>query len=163
MLIALGVALSADIPSAQPDEVETQVQTKILPKLLTESSESDMIESSGNEVKPVASNTKKSEWVEYEATAYIAMCDSGCTGVTATGYNVKNRTKIGGRTVIAVDPKYIPLGTSLTIRLADGTIIEGRANDVGGAIKGRKIDVLMSSHKKAMDFGRQTVEVKINE
>lgn len=66
-----------------------------------------------------------------------------------------------GRRVIAVDPSVIPLGSAVEIRLADGQVIEGTAQDVGGAIKGRRIDVLMAEYGAAVKFGRQDVKVRI--
>lgn len=60
-----------------------------------------------------------------------------------------------------MDKREIPLGTALVIRLADGTEIEGIAEDTGGAIKGARIDILMADYDDAMEFGRQTVEVRI--
>lgn len=101
------------------------------------------------------------EWTTYEATAYTAFCSEGCTGITATGLDVSRTTTHKGRTVIAVDPKVIPLGTRMTIRTANGEEIEGVAKDTGGAIKGRKLDVLVASEKEARQFGRQKVRVKI--
>lgn len=101
------------------------------------------------------------EWREFEATAYIALCDSGCTGITKSGLDVRNTIEHEGRRVIAVDKRVIPLGTALVIRLADGTEIEGVAEDTGGNIKGARIDVLMADYDDAMEFGRQTVEVRI--
>lgn len=104
-----------------------------------------------------------SKWRTFEATAYVALCDTGCVGVTFTGIDVSHTVNYHGRRIVAVDPAVIPLGTALTIRLADGSEIEAIAMDTGGAIKGRKIDVLMANEDDAWDFGRQTVEVKINE
>lgn len=100
------------------------------------------------------------EWETFEATAYTADC-RGCSGITKSGVDVRNTTKHEGRTVIAVDPKVIPLGTAVEIRLDDGTIIEGIAADVGGAIKGNRIDVLMGNYDAAINFGRQSVEVLV--
>lgn len=74
---------------------------------------------------------------------------------------MRQHITVDGRRVIAVDPRVIPLGTLLTIRLADGTEIEGIAADTGGAIKGRRIDVLMARESDAWDFGRQAVEVRV--
>lgn len=117
--------------------------------------------------KPAAPTAGKSEvkaeqeWQTFEATAYIAMCDTGCTGITATGVDVRNTTKYKGRTVIAVDPKVIPLGTKLVVKLADGTEIAGIAADTGGAIKGRRIDLLMESREAALRFGRQDVLIAV--
>lgn len=105
--------------------------------------------------------TTAAEWRTFEATAYIALCDTGCTGFTRTEYDVRHTVEYEGRRVIAVDPKVIPLGTAVDMRLADGTIIEAIAFDTGGAIKGAKIDVLMAREADAWEFGRQAVEVRV--
>jgi len=52
-----------------------------------------------------------------------------------------------------VDKNLIPLGTK--VKIGDETYV---AEDTGGAIKGRKIDVYYASHGKAMAHG-----VKISE
>lgn len=100
-------------------------------------------------------------WTTYEATAYTAFCAEGCTGVTATGLDVSETTTYKGRVVVATDPKVIPLGTRIKIRTADGEEIAAISQDRGGAIKGRKLDVLVASEKEARQFGRQKVRVKI--
>jgi resuscitation-promoting factor RpfB len=89
-----------------------------------------------------------------EATAYTALCDTGCTGITATGINLlKNPTM----KVIAVDPKVIPLGTRVYVE-GYGYAIAG---DTGGAIKGNKIDVFITTKEEALKWGRRTVKIKI--
>lgn len=103
------------------------------------------------------------EWLTFEATAYIALCNTGCTGITATGLDVRQHITVDGRRVVAVDPAVVPLGTALTIRLADGSEIDAIAADTGGAIKGRKVDVLMANLHDAKQFGRQAVSIKIEE
>ncbi|MNV24011.1 Cell wall-binding protein YocH precursor [compost metagenome] len=104
-----------------------------------------------------------SGWATFTATAYTARCSDGCTGITASGFDVRNTVKHEGRRVIAVDPRVIPLGTKLTVKLADGTRIKAIAEDTGGAIKRKKIDVLVASTKEARKFGRQKVAVHIDE
>lgn len=89
------------------------------------------------------------------------MCSEGCTGITATGLDVSETTTYKGRVIVATDPKVIPLGTRITIRTADGEEIAAISQDRGGAIKGRKLDVLVASEKEARQFGRQKVRVKI--
>ncbi|MEI2280714.1 3D domain-containing protein [Paenibacillus polysaccharolyticus] len=106
-------------------------------------------------------SAKDDVWQTYEATAYTAFCAEGCTGITASGLDVSETTMYKGRTVIATDPKFIALGTRITIRTADGEEIAGISADKGGAIKGRKLDVLVASEKEARKFGRQKVRVKI--
>jgi uncharacterized protein YabE (DUF348 family)/3D (Asp-Asp-Asp) domain-containing protein len=66
-------------------------------------------------------------------------------GRTATGVKAE-----AGHT-IAVDPKVIPLGWWVYI---DG-IGYRRAEDTGGAIKGHKIDVFVSTEAEAIRFGRK--------
>lgn len=89
------------------------------------------------------------------ATAFTANC-KGCSGVTSTGFNLK---KNPDAKIIAVDPKIIPLGTKVWVEGYGEAI----AADKGGSIKGNKIDVFMSSTKKATNWGRRTVTVKILE
>ena len=87
------------------------------------------------------------------ATAYTAYCN-GCSGITATGVNLKSNPNLK---VIAVDPSVIPLGTKVWVE-GYGYAVAG---DTGGAIKGNKIDLFMSSKSEAYDFGRKKVRVKI--
>lgn len=103
------------------------------------------------------------EWRTFEATAYTARCE-GCTGITKTGYDVRHTIYAeDGRRIIAVDPSVIPLGSTVEVRLADGRTFEAVALDIGGAIKGARIDVLMETQEKALDFGRQSVKLRILE
>ena len=95
-----------------------------------------------------------------EASAYIAHCTEGCTGRTKLGVDVSNTITYQGRNVIAVDPSVIPLYSLLEVETSSG-VIQGIAADTGGAINGNKIDVLVSSTNKALNFGRQTVKVKV--
>jgi N-acetylmuramoyl-L-alanine amidase len=93
------------------------------------------------------------ETLTVSATAYTADCE-GCSGVTATGIDLNENPN---QKVIAVDPKVIPLGSTVYVE-GYGKAIAG---DTGGAIKGKKIDLYMSSEKQALKWGRQQVEVKI--
>lgn len=84
-------------------------------------------------------------------------------GITAIGYDLKNKTRQEAMT-IAVDPKKIPLGSKvLLIFDAPYEDFSGvyTARDVGGAIKGNRIDLFMGdfrTHKTSqmtMNFGRR--------
>jgi 3D (Asp-Asp-Asp) domain-containing protein len=103
------------------------------------------------------------EWQTFEATAYVALCDTGCTGITKTGIDVRNTTTHKGKRVIAVDPSVIPLGSSVEVRLSEGHTFEATAQDTGGAIRGNRIDLLVSTEDEAWQFGRQTVQLRIME
>ena len=57
---------------------------------------------------------------------------------------------------VAVDPRVIPYGTRLRIN--------GReyiAQDCGGSIKGRKIDIFKESHAECLENGVQKADVMI--
>ncbi|MCW1929490.1 G5 and 3D domain-containing protein [Bhargavaea beijingensis] len=87
------------------------------------------------------------------ATSYTASCN-GCSGITATGINLKANP---GAKVIAVDPSVIPLGSKVWVE-GYGTAIAG---DTGGAIKGNKIDIFVPTKDQAYSFGRKKVKIKI--
>lgn len=101
------------------------------------------------------------DWQTFTATAYTADCAEGCMGITATGIDVRGTTHYNGHRVIATDPAVIPLGTTVEIRFADGTIERAIAADTGGAIDGNIIDYLVSDYNTAIQFGRQTIEIRI--
>lgn len=88
----------------------------------------------------------------FRITAYCncsICCGKWADGVTASGAGCSEGT------TIAVDPNIIPLGSRVDI---DGhTYI---AQDTGSAIKGNRIDVFISDHKRASDFGVRYATVK---
>ena len=86
-----------------------------------------------------------------EATGYCP-CDL-CTEqytLTKTG-----TVPVQGRT-IAVDNNLIPLGSIV--------IIDGKkyvAEDIGGGIKGNKIDVYFDNHDDVLEYGRKLIEIEV--
>jgi 3D (Asp-Asp-Asp) domain-containing protein len=112
--------------------------------------------------EPIVEEAPAPEWQTFEATAYVALCDTGCIGITKTGLDVRNTHIHEGKRIIAVDPSIIPLDTTVDIRLADGTTFEATAQDTGSTIQGHRLDLLVSTEDRAWQFGRQTVEVRIN-
>lgn len=102
--------------------------------------------------KGTPSNDGEKEFT-VSATAYTANCD-GCSGVTKTGINLKQNPDMK---VIAVDPSVIKLGTKVHVEGYGNAI----AGDIGGAIKGNKIDVFISSKDAATNWGRKDVKVTI--
>lgn len=95
----------------------------------------------------------------YEATFYTAGCD-GCTGITASGVDVRNTTHYKGYRVIAAD-RSVPFGTIMRITLEDGTVFDGIVADRGGAIRGNRLDILVDTRARAYELGRQQVRVEI--
>lgn len=87
---------------------------------------------------------------KFKITAYCpcAECSGEYGNMTATGtVATANRT-------IAVDPEVIPYGSKVII---DGQ--EYIAEDCGGAVKGKVIDIYFDSHEEAQKYGMRYREV----
>ena len=59
----------------------------------------------------------------------------------------------------AVDPEVIPLGSAVTVDYGDGELRHYRAEDIGGGVKGNRIDICVSSHEEALELGVRTATV----
>ena len=113
------------------------------------------------EEEPVKEPAEETFWMDlgsFEITAYCTgTCCSSGTGITASG-----TVATVGRT-IGVDPNVIPLGSTVKIVFQDGTEHIYKAEDTGSAIQGNIIDLLCESHESALQFGRQTCRVYVEE
>ncbi|WP_010097685.1 3D domain-containing protein [Ornithinibacillus scapharcae] len=89
------------------------------------------------------------------ATAYTAECE-GCSGITYTGINLNEDRHAK---VIAVDPNIIPLGSKVYVE-GYGYAIAG---DIGGAIKGNRIDIHLPTTQEALNWGVREVDVTVIE
>lgn len=97
------------------------------------------------------------------AAAATATTGSGKSlgSFTATAYCLQGRTANGGgvrRGIIAADPRVLRLGTRISL---DAGSYSGSylVADIGGGVKGRKLDIWMPSCAEARRFGRRTVSV----
>lgn len=129
-------------PKQEPQNVEVQ------------SLESEQLEEQAESVEEVsiASQIESEKLIPlgtYRTTAYCPC--SKCNGkwtTTATGADMQeNHT-------VAVDPKVIPLNSKIVI---NG--IEYTAEDTGGAIKGKRIDIFHGTHREALNYGVRYAEV----
>lgn len=116
----------------------------------------DTASKGGKKGEPVYAKTHGKSLGKYVITAYCT-CRI-CCGV----YSGNNRTASGtvpttNRT-IAVDTSVIPFGTKVVI---NGQVYV--AEDRGGAIKGKRIDMFFYTHKEALRWGRRTMEVYLAE
>jgi 3D (Asp-Asp-Asp) domain-containing protein len=84
------------------------------------------------------------------ATKYDAYLGGAGSGRTCTGATAR-------RGIVAVDPRFIPLGTHLWVE-GYGYCVAG---DIGSAIKGRRIDLCVSSNYEANLWGVRRVRVLI--
>ena len=161
------------------ETVEVAKKEEVKPKATSKAADTSNATSRGNvrttwgpdvnEIEEGVLETSDGKIIEYtdviqlEATAYCA-CYECCGkhpgnkwyGITATG----TRAKVG---TIAVDPKIIPLGTEVYIEGLGGAKNYGfaTAEDTGGAIKGKIIDLYFNTHKETVNWGRQQVNVYI--
>ncbi|MEG1781554.1 MAG: 3D domain-containing protein, partial [Clostridium sp.] len=55
---------------------------------------------------------------------------------------------------VAVDKRIIPMGSKLLI---NGVVYT--AEDIGGAVKGKHIDIFFDTHDQTRQFGSRTAEV----
>ena len=106
---------------------------------------------SGNKVEA----NKESTYYSMTATAYypgVECCGIWADGKTYTGDKA-------GRGCIAIDPK------AGILKLGQKVFVEeygyGVCNDIGGAIKGWKVDLCFDTLQEAKEFGRKLVKVHV--
>lgn len=87
-------------------------------------------------------------WHPFQATAY---CDHG---FTASGVWVREG-------IVASDPRVLPLGSEIDIRVGDRVLERQRVMDTGGKVKGYTIDIWMPTCEDARRFGRREVKVRV--
>jgi len=107
------------------------------------------------ERKPVE---KPKDYVEMTVTATAYCPCRRCCGPYARGLT-KTESNAWGPGV-AVDPRVIPLGSVLVVPGFNGDkpIF---ADDIGGKIKGKRIDVRMKYHWQAKEWGTQVLVVRV--
>ena len=97
------------------------------------------------------------ETVSMNVSAYCP-CEKCCgifaDGITASGHQIVPED------VFVAAPKKYPFGTEMVIEgYAEGKAV--KVEDVGGAIKGNKLDLFFDSHKTALLWGRKQVDVRV--
>lgn len=137
LIIGLSLILSLFIVNYMPQQIVKNEQIDLMQKENMINLENEIIISSAEMmVKPQNSQI-------FEATAYTHTGNPTFSGVYP---------RIG---TIAVDPKVIPLGSRLWIEGYG----YGIAQDTGGLIKGKVIDLFMNERKECIQWGRRKVMV----
>ena len=102
-------------------------------------------------------NINNQPYQQFVITGYSANDPlQGTNNIVATGFNLDN-TRVQRLHIIAVDPSVIPLYSIVEID-GLGSFV---ALDTGGAIKGNRIDMLFPTKQEAMEFGKQTLSVRV--
>jgi 3D (Asp-Asp-Asp) domain-containing protein len=101
--------------------------------------------------------TKQWKTVSMNVSAYCPCkkcCEKFADGITASGHHIAK-----GDVFVAAPRKY-PFGTEMVIEgYAGGKVV--KVLDVGGAIKGNKLDLFFYTHGEALQWGRRPVNVKV--
>lgn len=118
-------------------------------------------EAKQEKVSSVKAEAKRVYLGKFNTSHYTARC-TGCTGITASGYNVRNTiyTREGYR-IVAADTRVVPMGTIIKVTYGNGKSFKAKVLDKGGSIKGRKLDILVATKQEAYRLGRVTTKVEI--
>lgn len=88
---------------------------------------------------------------EFKVTAYCP-CEKCCPG-TSDGLTYTETIATEGRT-LAVDPEVISLGSVVEVNGVNYV-----AEDIGGAVKGKHVEIYFGDHNEALEWGKQLLPV----
>lgn len=150
---------TGDAPSATETETETETETAaatapdhIDPKWAELAKDPSVRWFNGRPVRPARTITMT-------VTAYspdAISCGDSADGITATLHPVTTN----GHALVAADPRVLPYGSIITVPGYDQDRIVP-VLDCGGAIKGRRLDVLFPTHQQARKWGVQRLAVTV--
>jgi len=153
LLVLVISGLDAEAMQAEIEELQYQNKRQAA-QLLDRQAEIEMLEAViKNREQDASKIMDEPEYIGTFTVTHYCPCEICCgktDGITFTGTQATE-----GRTV-AVDPDVIPLGSTV--------VIEGQeyiAEDIGGAIKGNRIDRYMDNHQEALNAGVVQAEVWI--
>ncbi|MEO0586058.1 MAG: 3D domain-containing protein [Planctomycetota bacterium] len=119
----------------------------------------DSVEPAGEAVSFDGRPLRAVRTITMKVTAYSPdeeSCGIWADGRTASGYSVWTN----GMKLVAADTRLLPFGTILSVPgYHDGKPVQ--VLDRGGAIKGRRLDVLYPTHDIARQWGVQDLEVTV--
>ncbi|MEM7682476.1 MAG: 3D domain-containing protein [Planctomycetota bacterium] len=142
----------AGLSFTQP-QTQREVQAEPEPSLaIATPADPDIRYYDGRAIRPVRT-------IRMETTAYSPdeqSCGPFADGMTASGYSVWTN----GMRLAAADTDVLPFGSILTVPgYNDERPIP--VLDRGGAIKGQKLDLLYATHERALQWGRQKLDVTV--
>ena len=137
------IQLQSEIDSLSQSASQTQVEESNV--MIAEATENVVVE------EPVVKSTSAGFNMTVEATAYSTN-QPELSSYTATGIDLRQNPY-----VVAVDPSFIPLGSTIYIE-GYGTFIAG---DTGGAIVGNRIDIHLTDLNACYNFGRRSMQIQV--
>lgn len=148
-----------DKVNKQDKEID-KLEKDLLSKKEKEAEKARLAKKNDKKVVSTASSSKRAIG-DYKVTSY-AIGDGYTPGtVTANGTDVSNTIySPEGYRVIAVDTNVIPMNSIVEVTLNGETFL-AKASDTGSAIKGKKIDLLVSSPAQARKNGIMRASLKI--
>lgn len=102
---------------------------------------------------------RKVKTIRMRVTAYspdARSCGKWADGITASGYSVWTN----GMKLVAADTDRMPFGTIVSVPGYHGGV-PVQVLDRGGAIKGKRLDVLYPTHERALQWGVQHLDVDV--
>lgn len=158
LMVTGAVFLGYDAGAVEADSQGGRIPGDDIPAIRyasIEAMEAGGVEANENE-QIEAALMAKAHRIENCAVTHYDCCVSCCgktDGITASG-------RVGTPYCsVAVDPDVIPLGSDVLVDYGDGELRYYKADDVGGAIKGNHIDLMVCGHDEAVRLGRRTATV----
>ena len=161
--IAKNIGVEDDFVEKVPETVVTEKDLDIKNEISVSTNGSQKFKTpySSNVIEQFDTNASNVTYLgNFKLTAYCP-CTQCCDKwgenrpVDEDGYTIVG-TASGARAyanhTIAVDPSVIPYGTTVIIE-RNGVFYKYVAEDCGGSIKNKRIDVYFDSHSTACDFG----------
>lgn len=142
----------------QPDEPKQSASVRTETSGQTEVSDKQPA-SNGGSVGSNTITTASGAVYSYTRALTVSATAYSCEGYTGYTYS-GTVARVGA---IAVDPNVIPLGTKMYVVSNDGQYVYGYcvAEDIGGGIKGNRIDLYFDTFDECWDFGVRDCTVYI--
>ena len=151
-------AASAPEPAVEIEPVATPAPTATptsVPEAEAVEAEAEVVEAVTFDGRPL----RKVETMTMRVTAYsphAESCGKWADGITASGMSVWTN----GMRLVAADTRLLPFGSIVSVPgYHDGEPVQ--VLDRGGAIKGKRLDVLYPTHERALQWGVQELEVTV--
>ena len=136
--------LTEEKTAEESEEKETEAKA-------SESEDGELKEAAEGPAAEDADGADGEDWDSLGTFRLTAYCPCAICNESWVGQPTSYGTELTPYRTIAVDRKVIPLGTHVKINLPEVGWTEFIAEDVGGAIKGKRIDICVSNHRETYE------------